>query len=405
MNDNHTELDVDVLTVAYGTSPITAVSSVQPIDDEQGIIYFKSVVAQTTRGNVTAGQSIANATQMEDVPAVGYAGDRLVETVATTTTATTYNYSVTSGPVRPGTISFAFSGDPSSSNYMLIDAVNNAGQSTVSNLLGAGITGTINYATGAVAITFSSAPVAGVIVNITYATDFESATDLPKIVFKLTTKSIHARVFALKDTIGLEQSYALRRRFGLVAEDEVAQDLVSAINSEIMNTTIMNLYANAMGSTTWSQTAPVGVSYFEHKQTLTDYIAKAESVLIGNAGRGTINVLIAGRAASAIIQTLPGFTKISDGSTIGPHIFGTLNGTVIIRVPNSSALDTNTILCIYKGNSPFESAAVYSPFMPLVVTTALPNGLNPLINQKAAAIWAGVDTLVPSFVTKLVVTA
>jgi hypothetical protein len=167
----------------------------------------------------------------------------------------------------------------------------------------------------------------------------------------------------------------------------------------------MNLYANAIGSTSWSQTPPAGVGYWEHKKTFVDYLAKAESVLIGNAGRGTINVLIAGRAVSAILQTLDGFVKISDGSTIGPHIFGTLNGIVVIRVPNSQALDTNTVLAIYKGNSPFESAAVYSPFMPLVVTTALPNGLNPLINQKAAAIWAGVDTLVPQFVTKLIVTA
>ncbi len=85
---------------------------------------------------------------------------------------------------------------------------------------------------------------------------------------RLTTKSVNARVWALKDTIGLEQSYALRRRFGLIAEDEVATDLVSAINSEITRTLISIIEANSQGTaTTFTRTPPAGVSFFEHKQT------------------------------------------------------------------------------------------------------------------------------------------
>jgi hypothetical protein len=55
-------------------------------------------------------------------------------------------------------------------------------------------------------------------------------------------------------------------------------------------------------------------------------IGVAESVILGNAGRGTINNLIVGRNAASVLATLPGFVKISDGSTIGPHIFGRLDG-------------------------------------------------------------------------------
>lgn len=69
----------------------------------------------------------------------------------------------------------------------------------------------------------------------------------------------------LKDTIGLEQSYALRRRFGLIAEEEVATDLVSAINSEITHTLISIIEANSQGpSVTFTRTPPAGVSFFEH---------------------------------------------------------------------------------------------------------------------------------------------
>jgi hypothetical protein len=346
---------LDVISVMYGTSPISAIASVQPIAEQQGIIYFKNLVAQTTRGTVTAGHILQGAVQMEQDVAVGYAGDRLTELAVTTdNTNTTFNYTLTQYPVRPGTLTFTFGGSGSPQNYQAMDNASGV-------ILGQNVYGTINYVQGTLSLTFSSVIAAGMTCSVTYATDFEAASDLPKVLFQFATKSIAARVFALKDTVGLEQSYALKRRFGIIAEDQIAQDLVSSINAEIMNTTVMQLYTSAVGNTNWSQTAPVGVSYFEHKQSIKDYLARAESVLLSNAGRGTINVMIAGRFAASILQTLPGFIKISDGSTIGPHIFGTLDGTVIVRVPNATALDPNTILCLYKGASPFEAAAIYAP--------------------------------------------
>jgi len=43
--------------------------------------------------------------------------------------------------------------------------------------------------------------------------------------------------------------------------------------------------------------------------------------------------------------------------------------------------------------------------MPLVVTSAMPTGKNPLMNQKAAAIWAAIDILVDKFITKITITS
>jgi hypothetical protein len=169
-----------------------------------------------------------------------------------------------------------------------------------------------------------------------------------------------------------------------------------------VNTLIVQLNAAAAGTvTTWSKTAPSGVSYAEHKQTILDALVMAESEMLRNSGRGGISVLVAGRTAAAILSTLPGFVRISDGSTSGPHIYGTLNGMTVVRVPDQTILAADSILCLYNGTSPFDAAAVYAPYMPLVVTSALPAGNNPLMNQKAAAVWAAVDVLVPNFITKI----
>jgi len=86
------------------------------------------------------------------------------------------------------------------------------------------------------------------------------------------------------------------------------------------------------------------------------------------------------------------------------RIFGTLDGITIVRIPATGSLDANTMLCMYKGTSPFEAAMAYCPYMPLVVTTALPTGTNPLLNQKAAAIWAAIEPLVPNFITRIQIT-
>lgn len=160
------------------------------------------------------------------------------------------------------------------------------------------------------------------------------------------------------------------------------------------------MVAAAVGNTAWDKTAPANSSYYEHKMTLKDSIADAEGVIVANAGRGTITVMLAGVKASAILSTLPGFEKLSDGQAVGPHIFGKLDGTVIIRVPETALLASNLIIPIWKGTSPFEAPAVYTPYMPLAVTSTLPLA-NPLVSQKAAAVWAGVDVLVNNFITKI----
>jgi hypothetical protein len=156
----------------------------------------------------------------------GYAGDQLTDNllgtgVFTVGATNTYGGTLSGVPVRPfkTEASVTLAAEAGTPTFLFRDIDGDG------NLVGTlGGFGTINYLTGAVTLTFPT----GTVVNggdslfVTYATDFEQQTEIPKIIMRLTTKSVNARVFALKDTIGLEQSYALRRRFGLIAEDEVA---------------------------------------------------------------------------------------------------------------------------------------------------------------------------------------
>jgi len=401
------QIAYDVITVAFGTSIIPFVASVQPIEEESGHVYFKQVkpapsTSETFKGGY--GQSTVFIDPRTGIVTPrAYASNNVTEIdLLVASGGTTYTANLKQTPVRPSTVSVVLA----TNSAVYGNDFNGFNPSTgFGTILGDGVSGTIYYggvsSTPVLTLTFASDPGAVNIV-VTYQVNYEQADDLPRITTYFDSTDIFAQVYALKGTIGMLQSYGMRKRFGLVAEDELAKDLVAEINAEIGGDLITLMYAAASGEVDWFKTPPSNVSYYEHVQTLKYAIADTEANMIGHSQRGTITTIIAGRNLCAIMSTLPGFNKLTDGNTLGAHVFGTLDGVMIVRVNEQAILDTNKAICIWKGTSPFEAPAVYSPFMPLVVTSTLPAGKNPIGQQRAAAVWSGVKVLVSQFITLLV---
>lgn len=383
----------DVISISYGTSVLPVIASVQPVEEELGTVYFKNVKAETTKSSITAGDSLATAKTGQTMPD-GYASNFVsAETLDTGDGATvSFSGTLAGGAMLHSTLRVTVQDDATT---FAIDDGNG-------NILGAGVYGTINYETGAWTLEFASAPANTKIIYGEYQMNYEVASDIPTIRTVWDSTSVKARVFALKGTFGMLQSYALKKRFGKMAEEELAKDLISEINAEVGGTLIRQLVSNDLGGgISWDKTPATSVSYFEHKQTFKDAIADCEAVISGQAGRGVISVIVAGSNVCAIMSTLPGFVKITNGATVGAHIYGTLDGVTVVKVPDSTALDADKAITMYRGSNPFEAPAVYAPYMPLAVTTTLPTGANPLGNQKAVAVWAGTEVLVNQFYTIL----
>jgi hypothetical protein len=391
----------DVVTLSYGTSPINIVASTQTIDEEQGVVYYKDVVAQDTLGNMTAGQTIYSATSAPKFP-VGYSGQNISETLGNVTVGSStgpYAFTLTYTPVRPQTVSLTFTDDGD------VFTFTDDGEG---GIVGAGGYGTITYSgasAGVISLTLAAAPTDTDAVTATYQCQIEAKDDVPIAQYELQSKPILARVYALKSTFGMLKSFQLRKRFGVVAEEEAAIDLTNAINMEIFGDCLTKIKAQyGGGSTTWSSTAPTGVSYYEHQFTFKNTLAVAEGKLVTAAGRGTISFIIGGSTVCAVIQALPGFQRIYDGNSIsGAHLFGTLDGIPVVRVPIAAMLGAGDAYIGYKGPSAWEAGAVYAPYMPLTVTSVLPTP-NPILQQRAAAVWAAVEVMVPKFLGKITVT-
>lgn len=393
----------DVITATMAQSVLPVMASVQAIEAQKGIIHFKNVQAKTTKGNLTAGEVIIDPRSGAKTPS-GYASNFTANEVAGTGDATevTFNYVLASLPSRSQFLSVSAGAGVSGQDVGVKGSDNNIG-----SIWGSGVSGTVNYSTGAISLTFAVAPANGQDILVSYQQNYEEAQDIPRINSYWDSKEIDAQVYALKSTIGILQQFTLQKQYGESAMDEMAKDLIRAMNTEIAGDLIRKLLAQAQGATSFSKTAPTGVSFFEHKMTYMDSLYAADSTIAGNAGRGQISVMIVGREHAALVASLPGFEKLSDGRSMGPHVFGRLNGVTYIRV-NEDALmggDPKAGVGMFKGDSPFDASAVYSPFMPLTVTSDLPELPNPLVSQKAAACMAGVEVIVPQYATRFNLTA
>lgn len=410
---------LDALTVNYGASPINVIAATQPIDEVQGIVYFRQLVAQNARGNVSVGDTLLDSLGAPTAFPQGFASDTVQNAQFVNDGGGTASYSSVNlagsaefgKPINPQTIvlrgSVVFSTGTATFANIKPDPTTGAfSQMVAAGSAYVGVHGTVNFTLGQVTLVFTATPTGQASMFANYQTIQEAGADLQKAILKLTSKPILARFFSLKSTIGMAESYMLRKRFGMSAEEEIAKDLTVAINNEIVNTAVNLINSNipsGNNSVSWIRQPQSGVSYFEHQMTLLNALAEVDAQIVKSAGRGNVNCWIVGRQAANIMSLLPGFTKLFDDNSFGPHIYGQLNGVTVVRVPYSSVLDDNAVLGIYKGSDAFDAPVVYAPYMPLIVTNTLPMGFNPLQQQRACLVWAGLDPLVSNLSTKLTI--
>ena len=398
------DLAFDIITASYGNSIVPLLASIQPIEEEQGTVYFKQTKTATARGtlfnagsssSISGGEILRNPLAAPAGYAVGYAGEMVNVSASLLATATTATGTLTQTTVRPRSVAITLT-------YTTAGTVIRAFDDGEGNILGVGIYGTINYTSGAYSLNFTTAiPAGGATLAIDYGTDFEDSGVIPKITTVTASTAVKAEVFVLGAEVGLFKAYNMKKRFGKVAEDEIVQDLSSEITAEIGNTLIRRLYLAAQGNTTWSRTPSAGVSWAEHKLEFFDIVSNTENVIINNAGRGVLNVIVAGTGVCALFQNMANFQR-SNITSNGPHVFGIYNGNiVVVRAPMLPALEA---LCIYKGTGMFDAPIVYAPYMPLFVTNTMPVPNNVLKTQGVAAVWSGMKVVIPSFVTKLTLT-
>lgn len=243
---------------------------------------------------------------------------------------------------------------------------------------------------------------------VAYDVDFEKAPDVPTIESATTSTFVTAHIFGVKELQGDFKSYQFQKRFGKSAEDDMVADLSGHLAMAESEKVIgaLKKAANANGKPlTWSVNCPVGIAEAQHRKSLLFTINAGSSIIGTRTGRGRINKIVAGYAACEYIAALDGFRQAPAQNGIGPHVFGTLENEGITVIRSNTVVAPNEILgCYLNPNSPYEAAVVDATYMPAFLTDTLKVANNPFQNMRAIATWKAIETVVPQFVVRIVLT-
>ena len=389
-----------VITASFSSNAMNVICNIQPLPEQSANIYFEETKASSTRGNVTTGQLLLSPNAMPEVFPVNFSGNAVTTVIGQTSTSTatlTFPAAAPQTPILPrtATVGVAFS----TGAEVAVDD----GQG---NLIGKTFGGVIDYQSGNITINFYQQPTEVADISLGYGYNMEAAKSEVEIEVDLKTFNVSAKMYALRAQLGIFKQFTLEQRFGIDGKERLAVRLTQELNNELTNEAIAKLIAFCPADSLeeWNKTPAAGTTWIEHKLEFLDVIARAENNLQQKAGRGRITTLVCAPNVATIIRNLPGFVP---AGIVGPGatIYGTLDDITVVRAPQLAmepdAPTANSAFAVYRGEEPFDGAAVYAPYMPIVAIEDVPVENTILMKRNGVAHMAGIAVPSPNFITRI----
>lgn len=229
------------------------------------------------------------------------------------------------------------------------------------------------------------------------ATKVGAATtiSIPEINVSLASEAIVAKTRKLKAQWTPEFAQDLNAYQSIDAEAELTSLLSEYISMEIdlelldmlMQDARTTDYWSAYNNKAWNGSAFVSQTdgYYNTQgqwfQTLGTKIQKVSNKIHQKTLRGGANFLVCSPSVATILESIPGYAAETNGDkmdfAMGVQKVGSLNSR--FRVYKNPYMTENVILMGYRGSQFLETGAVYSPYIPLMMTPLVydPNTFTP----------------------------
>ena len=225
--------------------------------------------------------------------------------------------------------------------------------------------------------------------------DFEETTgdgasddlSIPEVDLQLKSQAIVAKTRKLKAVWSPELAQDLNAYHSVDAEAELTSMLSEYISMEIDLEILDMLISDAVTEDFWSATP--GEDYngtgtdeaawnittfygtrYEWYQTLLGKIQKVSNEIQRLTLRGGANFVVVSPTVATILESIPGYMVSTDGNktqfAAGVQVAGTLNNR--FTVYKNPYMTENKILVGFRGSNFLETGAVYSPYVPLIMT-------------------------------------
>ena len=293
-----------------------------------------------------------------------FASEKQLETAGTGDGSTvTFNKTLTTKPVRPGSCILVIGG-----KYRGVDDGSGAFESSLLS------SSSINYTTGAVSLTFSSAPADADVIQIEYNWDSEEVTnydELGEVKLAIRKNKLEAKIQPLGfsysklaelvlSTTGLgDAKEILTRAVGeelMKARDYRAVWLAKRVAKSNTEVTFDTNFANAGADSEW-----------EHAQIVSAYVDKMGNDIYNDIKRGAISKIIAGPGACTYLKFHKTWVDDNSQPRIGLHLIGRFNGIEVYKCPaDTMFVANNEIIGVYKNeNNEGDCSIVFGTLIPM----------------------------------------
>lgn len=361
------------------------IMSVQPMSAPIGAVFYYEYKHASTKGGITAGENLVEefnnsySAERVDEESIGTGNGVLV----------TFTGNLQWTPVRPLDTDYGYAVTITADTITAVD--NGTG-----TFAGTGVTtGTINYTTGAVSVTFAVAPANAVPVVVEYYYNSESNAVVPEVNLDITMSEIRALTRKLKTRWSAEASDDLRAFHGIDAETEMVAGIANEIALEIDREMIDMLISAATTTSTYTYSpAASSVGEMDTIRALLTKVSAVSAKIHRLSKRAPANFIVTTPEVVALLEQLtthgdyrPAFQidqsvfggplDPGSGSSYGPLTsnfgvmrVGTLmNKWAVYQDPFLSAGSTTKKMLVgLKGNTFMDAGAVYAPYVPLQVT-------------------------------------
>lgn len=363
----------DLITAVMPSLIANEIVSVQPQTRRTGEIFYLEFLYGSTKGNISSGETMFG-WQTAGNDQIWYSADQVYLEPIGTGDGTT-------GPaVGPLAKLPAIAGTVSVTDALAQETFSDNGDGTLTG--SAGGSGTVNYSTGAVALTYNAVLAGATQIWATYRTDFELSPDnIPEVNLQINSLVTEALPRKLRARYSLDAAFDISSAFGRSVGADLDVALAAEIRAEIDGELMQAIRTGASaGTQTWDPTPPAGISYAEHKWTYLDDLVKATNFIFAKTRRAVGNFMVAGLDVCNVIESLaPRFKR--EGKVLpGPHYMGTLDGMRVYKNPFYPAKEA---VVGFKGDMFMESGLVYAPYMPIFTTKAIM--LDDFISRKGLA--------------------
>lgn len=355
---------LDLTTVALPSLIANDLVIVFPLKSRTGYIQYLQFTAGTTKGGVTADETVFN-----DPFKLGVMDDHRVEY----TSAVIVDPTTTTGEGEAKKTSFT-----ASWNFNVVDdGFYVKDNEEVSK-----------YTEGATAYKYKIVHLDG---TVTYAADTDTLAEGDKVVYKynnfdipqdkmptLTARmnGIDLSAKARRIAVYYSQMAAFQAKtemgidLGEILATQACAELSYEIDTEVVKMLVDNarLPENNSTATTWNKRCPLGVSKRDHYAGFAEVIEIGSQVIYDRTQKHAANYMLIASNIKPVLSMMEGWKAANTAKMNGPYYAGELNG---IKVYVSPAIKAGKFVLGYNGGDMITSAAVYAPYMAIVPTQLL----------------------------------